>query len=103
MGLVWIETYFNAAAIAGGVSVSLTRLAIWRVAILHLASIIPTMKVLKIRKFISSVGATECHPETYPASPIIISHSEIIGVRIRALAVEIDERGLQFVFAHFVR
>jgi len=47
MASVCAKTYVNAAAIPGGVSVSLTRLAIWGVAILHLASIIPTMEVLE--------------------------------------------------------
>lgn len=47
MSLVWMKMYLNAAAIPGGVLVSLTRLAILRVAILHLASIIPAVKVLK--------------------------------------------------------
>lgn len=41
-------------------------------------------------------------PETHPASSIIVSHSEITGVRIRVRALKIDERGLQFVFTHFV-
>jgi hypothetical protein len=45
------KTHVNAAAIAGGVFVSLTRLAICRVAILHLAGIIPTVKVLEHVKY----------------------------------------------------
>ena len=47
MSLVWIKTHINAAAIPSGVPMGLTRLAILRIAILHLASIIPTMKVLQ--------------------------------------------------------
>lgn len=47
MTSVCTRTYINATAIPGGVSVSLTRLAIWGVAIFHLASIIPTVEMLK--------------------------------------------------------
>ena len=47
MGLGWIKTYVDAAALPSSVPVSLTRQAIWRVAILYLASIITTVKVLK--------------------------------------------------------
>jgi hypothetical protein len=47
MGLGWIKTNVNAAALPGSVPVSLTRQAIWRIAILHVASIIATVKVLK--------------------------------------------------------
>ena len=45
--MIRIKAYIDAATVACGVSVSFTRLAIWRVTILHLASIIPTVKVLK--------------------------------------------------------
>jgi len=54
MILVWVETHINAATIPGSVLVSLTRLAIWRVAILHLAGIIPAVKVLKHVKLSAS-------------------------------------------------
>lgn len=47
MTLVCTKAYINAAAIPGGVSVSSARLAIWGVAILHLAGIIPAVKVLR--------------------------------------------------------
>lgn len=46
-------THINAAAIPGSVPVSPTRLAVWRIAILHLASVVPTVKVLK-RKDLSA-------------------------------------------------
>lgn len=58
--------------------VSLTRLAIWRVAILHLASIKPAVKVLK-RRFVSLVGAVERPMETHTASSVIISYTETKG------------------------
>jgi hypothetical protein len=47
MIVVLIKTHVDATTIARCVLVSLTRLAICRVAVLHLASIIPTVKVLK--------------------------------------------------------
>ena len=50
MSLIRVETHINAAAIPGSMPVSLTRLAVWRIAILHLASIVPTVKVLKHEK-----------------------------------------------------
>jgi len=81
MSFAWIKTHINAATIPCGVSVSLTRLAIWRVAILHLASIIPTVKVLK-HKFISLVGGMERPMETHAASSVIISYSKTTRVRI---------------------
>lgn len=54
MSLIWVETHINAAAIPGSVPVSLTRLAVWRSAILHLASVVSTVKVLKDKKLLVS-------------------------------------------------
>jgi hypothetical protein len=82
MCLVWIKTHVYATAIPGGVIVSPTPLAICRVAILHLASIIPTVKVLKHAGLISLVGVVERPMETHAASSVIISYSETTRVRI---------------------
>lgn len=49
MSSIWMKTDFNAAAIPGGVFVSLARLAICGIAIRHHTSIIPAVKVLKTR------------------------------------------------------
>lgn len=41
------KTYINAATIPSGVPMSFTRFTILRIAILHLASVIPTVEVLE--------------------------------------------------------
>ena len=54
MSSIRVKTHINAAAIPGSMPVSLTRLAVWRIAILHLASIVPTVKVLKYESLSAS-------------------------------------------------
>ena len=90
MRLFWTKPHLNAAAIAGGMSVSFTRLAVWRVAILHLASIIPTVKVLKYVNSQSSRMSWEFRLETHPASSVKVSHSGTRSIRVRVRALEID-------------